>query len=214
MLPSHYGLLGCGYGGSSRNRCAGRLGSRRLLRRGARYSSRLRSVLVARSARGQETYCKDDDQGYEESVCSFHGDLACLPYCPCRRPRWSVAQERAPFYNQTSGHATGVDWRPKPLRGPDSSRSGCSVLMRNPGIALSRCHSEERSDEESKVLAHTPGRPEMDSPRWQALYQVTVMPPYMCGQGVGSRLRGNDGFTARSKRNGIRFLTPLTLRSE
>ena len=30
------------------------------------------------------------------------------------------------------------------------------------------------------------------------------MPPYMCGQGVGSRLRGNDGFTARSKRNGIR----------
>ncbi len=34
-----------------------------------------------------------------------------------------------------------------------------------------------------------------------------VMPPYMCGQGVGSRpvsstgqaLRGNDGFTARSK---------------
>ncbi len=38
-------------------------------------------------------------------------------------------------------------------------------------------------------------------------YQVTVMPPYMCGQGVGSRpvsstgqaLRGNDGFTAHSK---------------
>ena len=31
------------------------------------------------------------------------------------------------------------------------------------------------------------------------LYQVTVMPPYMCGQGVDSHLRGNDGFTALSK---------------
>ena len=34
--------------------------------------------------------------------------------------------------------------------------------------------------------------------KWE-LYQVTVMPPYMYGQGVDSRLRGNDGFTVRSK---------------
>ena len=44
-----------------------------------------------------------------------------------------------------------------------------SVLVRNAGIVLSWCHSEERSDEESKTSAHTPGRRGKDRPQLQAL---------------------------------------------
>ena len=40
---------------------------------------------------------------------------------------------------------------------------------------------------------------EYPSPTPRNLCQVTVMTPYMCGQGVDSRLRGNDGFMARPK---------------
>ena len=38
------------------------------------------------------------------------------------------------------------------------SRRNSSVLVRNAGIVLSCCHSEEPGDEESKTSAHRPGR--------------------------------------------------------
>ena len=140
------------------------------------------------------------------------------PNRKCLRGRRPLGRESGRPSSGSKRPGLGPHCGDAALGGRPNHLLGCGLRPSAWGNAAGSCQSWGLArfgigEREELGQVGPPSVLEMSEVQDSNLYQVTVMPPYMCGQGVDSRLRGNDDFTVRSNRIGIsmRVLTPHVL---